>query len=115
MTPDSIARGLRRVRTEMGLQQHDVADMLGVHTSTVSRIESGIRKVRWSADARVIADKLGVRIDYLLRDCPHCGYYPPAGYQVPAVRDTRTAADRDTAELDRRAGLHLRAVPDEAP
>jgi transcriptional regulator with XRE-family HTH domain len=81
MEPDSIARGLRRVRTEMGLQQHEVAEMLGVHTSTVSRIESGTRKVRWSSDARDIADRLGVRIGYLLRDCPQCGYEPPAGYQ----------------------------------
>jgi transcriptional regulator with XRE-family HTH domain len=79
--PDSVARGLRRVRTERGLQQHEIAAMLGVHTSTISRIESGDRKVRWSAEASVIADKLGVRIGYLRRDCPQCGYKPPAGYQ----------------------------------
>jgi ribosome-binding protein aMBF1 (putative translation factor) len=44
--PDSVARGLRRVRTERGLQQHEIAAMLGVHTSTISRIGSGDRKVR---------------------------------------------------------------------
>ena len=78
--PESVARGLPRIRTEFGLQQHEVAAILGVHTSTVSRIESGTRKVRWPAEACAIAGRLGVRTGYLLRDCPQCGYEPPAGY-----------------------------------
>src|ERR1700734_3382617 len=81
MEPDSFARGLRRIRIERGWQQSEVAALLGVHTSTISRIESGNRKVRWTSSARVIADRLGVQIGYLLRDCPQCGYKPPAGYQ----------------------------------
>jgi transcriptional regulator with XRE-family HTH domain len=81
VTPDIVARGLRRIRLELGLQQHDVAALLGVHTSTVSRIESGTRKVRWAADARAIADRLGVGVGYLTRDCPQCAYQPPRGYQ----------------------------------
>jgi transcriptional regulator with XRE-family HTH domain len=80
MNPELVARGLRRVRMEQGMQQHEVAALLGVHTSTVSRIESGERKVRWSSNAREIAERLGVRIGYLLRDCPQCAYKPPPGY-----------------------------------
>jgi transcriptional regulator with XRE-family HTH domain len=79
--PDSIARGLRRIRIEHGWQQREVAALLGVHTSTVSRIESGNRKVRWPFGARVIAERLGVQVGYLLRDCPQCAYKPPHGYQ----------------------------------
>jgi transcriptional regulator with XRE-family HTH domain len=78
MEPDSIARGLRRIRIERGWQQRDVAALLGVHTATISRIETGVRRVR---RVREVAEQLGVTIGYLTRDCPQCGYQPPAGYQ----------------------------------
>jgi transcriptional regulator with XRE-family HTH domain len=92
-TTDQIARGIRRVRIEQGMRLSDVAERLGVHASTVSRIETGIRKGTW-IDARTVADRLGVRVGYLLRDCPQCGYEPPAGYRcmrcgTPAPTDPR--------------------------
>ena len=46
-----IARGIRRVRLERGLTMHAMAGLLGVHTSTVSRIESGE-----TAGARALED-----------------------------------------------------------
>lgn len=78
MEPDSVARGLRRIRLERGWHQRDVAALLGVSATTVSRIETGARRVRRVRD---VAAQLGVAIGYLTRDCPQCGYAPPAGYQ----------------------------------
>ena len=75
---DPIARGLRRIRLERGWQQRDVAALLGVSTTTVSRLETGARRVR---EVRQVAARLGVGVGYLTRDCPQCGYQPPAGYQ----------------------------------
>jgi transcriptional regulator with XRE-family HTH domain len=77
MELDSVARGLRRIRIERGWQQHDMAVRLGVSTATVSRIETGVRRVRM---VRGVAEQLGVTTGYLTRDCPQCGYQPPAGY-----------------------------------
>jgi DNA-binding XRE family transcriptional regulator len=72
---------MRRVRMEWGVPMRDMADLLGVNVSTISRIESGGRRVRTAADARMLAGLLGVRVGYLVRACPHCGYEPPCGYQ----------------------------------
>jgi Helix-turn-helix len=38
-----VRSGIRRIRTERGLSMHAMADLLGVHTSAVCRIESGNR------------------------------------------------------------------------
>ena len=74
-----VARGIRRFRTERGMPMREMASLLGVHVSTISRIEAG--EVAISKDARTIAALLGVSVIDLLRDCPHCGYQPPGGYQ----------------------------------
>ena len=76
-----IARGIRRVRLERGLTMHAMAGLLGVHTSTVSRIESGKRQVRGHWKIHGIAALLGVPVEHLLAACPACGYEPPAGHQ----------------------------------
>jgi hypothetical protein len=77
--PDRIARGLRRIRLERGWHQHEVAALLGVSISVVSRLETGERRVR--SDCAEFAAQLGVEVGELLRDCPRCGYAPPGGYQ----------------------------------
>jgi hypothetical protein len=72
--------GIRRIRTERGLTMHAMADLLGVHTSAVCRIESGKRNaVGWGRTPRTVAVLLGVDVRELLRICEHCGYRPPAG------------------------------------
>jgi DNA-binding XRE family transcriptional regulator len=73
--------GIRRIRIERGLSMHEVADLLGVHTSAVCRIESGKRHaVGWGRTSRTVAVLLGVEIRELIRVCEHCGYRPPDGY-----------------------------------
>lgn len=89
--PDRVARGLRRIRIERGWKLRDVAARLGVSAGTVSRYETGERRVRM---VREVARQLGVTTGYLTRDCPRCSYQPPAGYQclrcgTPAPADRR--------------------------
>jgi DNA-binding XRE family transcriptional regulator len=80
---DTLARlGIRRIRTERGLSMHAMAELLGVHVSAVSRIESGKRHaIGWGRTPRTVAALLGVEVRELLRICAHCGYRPPDGYQ----------------------------------
>lgn len=72
--------GIRRIRTERGLSMHAMADLLGVHTSAVCRIENGKRNaVGWGRTPRTVAVLLGVDVPELLRVCESCGYRPPTG------------------------------------
>jgi DNA-binding XRE family transcriptional regulator len=76
-----VRLGIRRIRIERGLTMHAMAELLGVHVSAVSRIESGQRHaVGWGRTPRSVAAMLGVEIRELLRICEHCGYRPPGGY-----------------------------------
>jgi len=81
VTASDIALGLRRIRTERGLTMAQTGALLGVHVSTISRIESGERWRGLARDPRKIAALLDVTPGYLLRSCPQCAYTPPAGYQ----------------------------------
>jgi DNA-binding XRE family transcriptional regulator len=75
-----LAYGMRRVRIEHGLTMIEMADAIGVHVSTISRIEAGRRGVtRWRPE-HVAAD-LGVSVEELLRLCHECAYVPQSGYQ----------------------------------
>jgi DNA-binding XRE family transcriptional regulator len=76
-----IGRGVRRIRLERGMTMGEIGSLLGVHASTVSRIESGERWRTLTRNARSVADLLGVTPGYLLRSCPQCGYSPPVGFQ----------------------------------
>jgi DNA-binding XRE family transcriptional regulator len=80
---DTLARlGIRRIRIERGLSMYAMAELLGVHVSAVSRIESGQRHaIGWGRTPRSVAAMLGVEVRELLRICEHCGYRPPDGYQ----------------------------------
>jgi transcriptional regulator with XRE-family HTH domain len=74
--------GIRRIRTERGLSMHAMADLLGVHTSAVCRIEGGKRNaVGWGRTPRTVAILLGIDIPELLRVCEYCAYRPPADCQ----------------------------------
>jgi DNA-binding XRE family transcriptional regulator len=76
-----VRLGIRRIRIERGLPMHAMAELLGVHVSAVSRIESGKRHaVGWGRTPRSVAAMLGVEVKELLRVCGHCGYRPPEGY-----------------------------------
>jgi DNA-binding XRE family transcriptional regulator len=80
---DTLVRlGIRRIRTERGLSMQAMAELLGVSTGTVSRIESGKRHaIGWGRTPRSVAVLLGVEVSELLRVCGRCGYRPPEGYQ----------------------------------
>jgi DNA-binding XRE family transcriptional regulator len=78
--PELLARGLRRIRRELGLTMRDMAGLLGMDVSTISRIEAERRGVsRWKPSH--VAMDLGVPVEELLRACPACCYAPPSGYQ----------------------------------
>jgi transcriptional regulator with XRE-family HTH domain len=74
-----LAYGLRRTRLEFGLNMSEMADILGVHVATVSRIESGDRGLtNWCPEA--VAADLGIPVADLLRPCPQCHYAPDPGF-----------------------------------
>jgi DNA-binding XRE family transcriptional regulator len=74
-----LAYGLRRTRLEFGLNMSEMADVLGVHVATVSRIESGDRQaLHWVPE--VVAAKIGIPVRDLLLPCPRCHYAPHPGF-----------------------------------
>jgi DNA-binding XRE family transcriptional regulator len=76
-----IALGIRRLRIERGLPMRAMGALLGVNTSTISRIESGERRFGYLlVNPRVTAALLGISLVDLLRPCSQCGYEPLAGY-----------------------------------
>jgi hypothetical protein len=80
---DTLVRfGIRRIRMQRGLSMQAMAELLGLHVSAVSRIESGKRHaIGWGRTPRTVAVLLGVEVSELLRICGRCGYRPPEGYQ----------------------------------
>jgi len=77
-----VMLGMRRIRIERGLSMRQMGDLLGVHLSAVSRIESGQRRaIGWGRTPRSVAAMLGVSISELLRICPRCEYRPEPGYR----------------------------------
>jgi ribosome-binding protein aMBF1 (putative translation factor) len=80
---DTLVRfGIRRTRMQRGLSMQAMAELLGLHVSAVSRIESGKRHaIGWGRTPRAVAVLLGVEVSELLRTCGRCGYRPPEGYQ----------------------------------
>jgi transcriptional regulator with XRE-family HTH domain len=74
--------GIRRIRIQRGLSMQAMAELLGLHVSAISRIESGKRHaIGWGRTPRTVAILLGVEVSELLRVCGRCGYRPPEGYQ----------------------------------
>jgi transcriptional regulator with XRE-family HTH domain len=65
----SIAFGkrLREVRREHGMSQDQLADQAGMHATTISRMERGLREPRVTTVLR-LADGLGVHPGRLLEE-----------------------------------------------
>jgi DNA-binding XRE family transcriptional regulator len=77
-----VRLGIRRFRIQRGLSMYQMAELLGVHVSGVSRIESGKRNaIGWGRTPRTVATLLGIDVPELLRVCEHCQYRPSTGYQ----------------------------------
>lgn len=63
---EKLGNNFKRIRTEKGLSQVDIARNLGVSRGFVSNIESGKRNPTLSTITR-LANALGVTIDALLK------------------------------------------------
>lgn len=93
-----LAEGLRRLRTERGLTQTEVARMAGVSPSAISQAESGHRGLGLDT-LLVLADALGVGLDDLLGRSPDPGYVLARRDRIPARRGMVALLDDPTAGL----------------
>ena len=76
-----VAMGIRRLRFERRLPMRVMGELLGVNTSTISRIESGERRFGYFLiNPHVTAALLGISLVDLLRPCSQCAYEPLVGY-----------------------------------
>lgn len=66
-TEQEIVERIAQLRDERHISKKDVAEVLGLDPSAVSRMESGQRGLA-AAELASIADLLGVDVDELLRD-----------------------------------------------
>lgn len=100
-TSGRLARGLRAVRADLGLTQHQLAAVAGITPSAVSQAESGSRGL--SIDTLILlSDRLGVSLDRLVSGTP------APGYQL-ARHDRRHAAQgKGLVPLADDAGVGLR-------
>lgn len=64
-TREELAERIRELREERGLTQRQLADMISVDPSVMSRIENGDRGISTGELVR-IAESLGVDVDHLL-------------------------------------------------
>jgi transcriptional regulator with XRE-family HTH domain len=67
MRPPARKHVLVKIREELGLQQKELADRIGVSTSTIKRIELLSLKLSRPL-ARRMSEALGVSMDYLLKN-----------------------------------------------
>lgn len=93
--PETIGQRLRRLRTERGMSQRELAGP-GVSYAYISRIEAGARRPSVKA-LRMLARKLGVSADYL-----------ETGSEI------RDIDERELKIADAELELRLAALPDEA-
>jgi len=70
---------MRRVRIERGITMHAMAELVDMHVSAISRIESGERGVS-RRNAKYVAVCLGIAVTDLMRVCSRCDYRPDPGY-----------------------------------
>lgn len=66
-TQDEVIEEIVALRERQGVSQSDLADVLGLDQSAVSRIERGERGLA-VAELAGIAERLGVSVDSILRD-----------------------------------------------
>lgn len=81
-----VSRRLRTLRTERGMRLADVASAAGMDTSTLSRLESGARRLTLD-HLPPLARALGVRVDDLLGTPPA---EDPRVRSAPRTRDGMT-------------------------
>jgi transcriptional regulator with XRE-family HTH domain len=93
-----LAEGLRRLRTERGLTQTEVARLAGVSPSAISQAESGHRGLGLDT-LLVLGDALGVGLDDLLGRSPDPGYVLARRDRIPARRGMVALLDDPTAGL----------------
>jgi transcriptional regulator with XRE-family HTH domain len=65
-----VGANIRRIRVWKRIRQEDLAELAGLHKTTMYRIENGLRPSMELASLERIAGALGVRMATLLRGCP---------------------------------------------
>jgi len=83
-----IGLRIQFAREDAGLNQKELADLLGLSQSTLSNYEKGKRKF-YLAQLQAIADQLGKPLDYFLR---------PLELDVPKEENIRLAAENSEPE-----------------
>lgn len=97
---DAFAAALREIRKRAGLSQEDLARMVGVERSTVTKWESGQNAPALPTLAK-LADVLGVSVDDLLGRKFH-----QAARRAVDVRPT----DAELRRLEQRTGVSARLI-----
>lgn len=93
-----LAEGLRRLRSERGLTQTEVARMAGVSPSAISQAEAGHRGLGLGT-LLTLGDALGVTLDDLLGRSPDAGYVLARRDRIPARRGMVALLDDPGAGL----------------
>lgn len=93
-----LAEGLRRLRTERGMTQSEVARLAGVSPSAVSQAESGQRGLALET-LLTLADALGISLDDLLGRTPSAGYVLARRDRIPPRRGIVALLDDPNAGL----------------
>lgn len=93
-----LAEGLRRLRSERGLTQTEVARMAGVSPSAISQAEAGHRGLGLDT-LLTLGDALGVTLDDLLGRSPDAGYVLARRDRIPARRGMVALLDDPGAGL----------------
>ncbi|MPZ52284.1 MAG: helix-turn-helix domain-containing protein [Acidimicrobiia bacterium] len=93
-----LAEGIRRVRTERGLTQTDVASLAGVSPSAVSQVESGHRGLALDT-LLTLSEALSVSLDELLDHRPDPGYILARRDRIPSRRGIVSLLDDPAAGL----------------
>jgi transcriptional regulator with XRE-family HTH domain len=61
----NIGENIKKIREQRGVKQQEIADLVGMHRSNYSKIESGQREISVAALDK-IADYFGISIDELV-------------------------------------------------
>ena len=69
VTWEDIGRRVESARTDAGVSQNRLAEILGIHASAVSRIESGERKID-SLELTTVSEALGRPVWWFLDERP---------------------------------------------
>ncbi|HLU31618.1 MAG TPA: helix-turn-helix domain-containing protein [Acidimicrobiia bacterium] len=93
-----LAEGLRRVRTERGLTQTEVARLAGVSPSAISQAESGYRGLGIDT-LLTLSEALGVSLDDLFAHSPDTGYVLARRDRIPPRRGIVALLDDPNAGL----------------